>query len=202
MMGGYGPGSGFGPGMMGGFGRGMMNGFGAGGAWSSGATSGTPVASMADARKAFQVYLDNLGNSDLQLGDVEEFQYNYYGMVKEKSTGNGAFALLASKPGGVVFLEPGPNMMWNTKYGHGAFTGPATPGQAAVNADKAKQLAQQWLDTAQPDSAADTPDVFPGYYTVDILKDGKMTGMLSVNGTTGEVWYHTWHGAFVASSGD
>ena len=25
----------------------------------------------------------------------------------------------------------------------------------------------------------------------------KETGMLSVNGYTGQVWYHTWHGPFV-----
>lgn len=30
--------------------------------------------------------------------------------------------------------------------------------------------------------------------------DRKITGMLSVNGYTGQVWYHTWHGTFIASS--
>jgi hypothetical protein len=24
-----------------------------------------------------------------------------------------------------------------------------------------------------------------------------VAGMLSVNGYTGQIWYHTWHGAFV-----
>ena len=38
-----------------------------------------------------------------------------------------------------------------------------------------------------------------GYYTVHTLKDGKITGMLSVNGYSGEVWYHSWHGPFIAS---
>jgi hypothetical protein len=45
---------------------------------------------------------------------------------------------------------------------------------------------------------ADDADAFYGYYTIDVLRDGKTIGMLSVNGTTGAVWYHTWHGAFVA----
>jgi len=30
-----------------------------------------------------------------------------------------------------------------------------------------------------------------------VEQDGKVIGMLSVNGTSGQVWYHTWHGAFV-----
>ncbi len=29
---------------------------------------------------------------------------------------------------------------------------------------------------------------------------GAISGMLSVNGYTGQVWYHAWHGGFIASS--
>jgi hypothetical protein len=32
------------------------------------------------------------------------------------------------------------------------------------------------------------------------LKDGRIDGMLSVNGSTGAVWYHNWHGAFIAGT--
>ena len=66
-----------------------------------------------------------------------------------------------------------------------------------VTADQASSIAQQWLDQSQPGSTIETPDEFYGYYTVHILKDVKITGMLSVNGYTGQVWYHTWHGAFI-----
>ena len=43
------------------------------------------------------------------------------------------------------------------------------------------------------------PDVFFGYYNFDVndVATGAKYGMLSVNGTTGQVWYHTWHGNFV-----
>src|SRR5689334_2041281 len=34
-------------------------------------------------------------------------------------------------------------------------------------------------------------------YTVDFQKDGRLAGMLSVNGSTGAVWFHSWHGATV-----
>ena len=40
-------------------------------------------------------------------------------------------------------------------------------------------------------------DPFYGYYTIHTFVDGEIEGMLSVHGTTGQVWYHTWHGVFV-----
>jgi len=40
-------------------------------------------------------------------------------------------------------------------------------------------------------------DRFYGYYTLHVLKDGQIYGMLSVNGYTGQVWYHSWHGPFL-----
>ena len=43
-------------------------------------------------------------------------------------------------------------------------------------------------------------DAFPGYYTLETLKAGKITGMISVNASTGAVWPHWWHGAFIAKS--
>jgi hypothetical protein len=30
------------------------------------------------------------------------------------------------------------------------------------------------------------------------LNDGQIEGMLSVHGSSGDVWPHTWHGDFVA----
>ena len=42
------------------------------------------------------------------------------------------------------------------------------------------------------------PDAFPGYYTLHALRGGQVVGMLSVNAATGAVWYHTWHGRFIA----
>ena len=43
----------------------------------------------------------------------------------------------------------------------------------------------------------DEAEAFYGYYTLHILKNGQVEGMLSVNGYTGAVWYHTWHGPFL-----
>ncbi len=190
-----------GSGMMGGYygGPGMMGGW-----W--GATpqnQGNPI-SLGQATTNVQNYLTNTGNSDLTLGEVMEFQYNFYALVKEKSTGIGAFELLVDRYTGAISPEPGPNMMWNTKYGMMGGWGsgqPGTqPGPMTVTADQAKSIAQQWLNQSQSGSKPeDTPDTFYGYYTMDILNsNGQITGTLSVNGYTGAVWYHTWHGTFVA----
>jgi len=92
--------------------------------------------------------------------------------------------------------------MWNTKYGHmggrGGGWGSLQTGPASVTPEKAVEIAQEWLDQYLPDtSAAQDADAFYGYYTIHVFKDGQVYGMLSVNGYTGEVWFHTWHGYFV-----
>jgi hypothetical protein len=68
-------------------------------------------------------YLSTTGNPDLEVKEVVEFQQNYYVVYTEKSTGINAFEMLIDKQGGRVFPEYGPNMMWNTKYGHGGLMG-------------------------------------------------------------------------------
>jgi hypothetical protein len=210
-------GQGFGPGMMGGgygYGPGGMMrggyGYGPGGmmrGWGTTTAQTQPITSLDDARQAFRRYIDATGIPNLALDEVMQFQWNYYAIIKDTSTGNGAFELLANPRTGVVLPEMGPNMMWNTQYGHmaggyGMMGGrwQQSTGQPTVSAEQAQQIAQQWLDTNQPGSGTETPDALPGYYTLHITRDGQLTGMLSVNAYTGTVWYHTWHGAFVASS--
>ncbi|MGE3269073.1 MAG: hypothetical protein AB7P40_10020 [Chloroflexota bacterium] len=203
-----GPGSGYGPGMMGpGYGPRMVGpgmwGAGFGPMWSgtgaaTAATSPTVgPASLDEAQQAFQTCLDQAGNPDLMLDEIMEFQQNFYAVVKEQSTGIGAMELLIDKRTGAVTREPGPDMMWNTKYGHrsGWTTPDAVP---TVSAQQAQTIAQEWLDANQPGSTTETPDAFHGYYTVHTLRDGTVSGMLSVNAFSGQVWYHAWHGAFIA----
>ena len=197
MMGGRGPtGQGYGPGMMGG--GGMIGG------WGASSAQTRPITSLDEAQQAFQRYIDATGNKNFALDDVMQFQWNYYAIVNDTSTGGGAFELLANPQTGAVFPEMGPNMMWNTEYGHMAGFGmmggyyPHAGVQPTVSPDQAQQITQQWLDENQPGSATETPDSFPGYYTLHITRDGAITGMLSVNAYTGQVWYHTWHGAFLA----
>ena len=112
----------------------------------------------------------------------------------------------------VVFPEYGPNMMWNLKYGHmgrlggmmGGMMGRSQNNSNLVDAtmsvtpQEALQAAQNYLDQEFPGyKTAEDADPFYGYYTIDILKDGQITGMLSVHGFSGEVFYHSWHGTFI-----
>jgi len=163
----------------------------------------------------FENYLTRLGNPDLALHEVEEYQNNFYASYFEKSTGIFAFQMLIWKPGsiwtggmmgsgfmaGIVMPEPGPNMMWNTKYGvMGGMMSiyrqtPSSP--MTITAEQAKWLAQQYLDTTFPGKTAGDADTYYGYYNVDVLNGDNPFGMLSVNGYTGQVWYHSWHGTYI-----
>ena len=80
----------------------------------------------------------------------------------------------------------------------GGATGSAGVGHP-VSIAQARVLAQQWLDANEPGVAVETAgDRFPGYYTLETLRGGRIEGMMSVNAQTGAVWRHVWHGAFVA----
>lgn len=153
-------------------------------------------------------YVTSLGSPDLDVKEVMEFELNFYFIVYEKSTGAGAFEMLIDPYGGWIRPEPGPNMMWNTKYGmmggmgRGGMMGrwrssPTT--NMPVTAEQAERIATEFLNGYLPGALMDEPDVFYGYYTFHVLKNGKIYGMLSVNGYAGQVWYHNWHGAFIAA---
>src|SRR5215203_6100216 len=75
------------------------------------------AANLDDARTVFERAVAGFGNPNLEVGEVMEFSNNYYAEVEEKDTGIGAMELLINRPGNRVYQEPGPNMMWNTKYG-------------------------------------------------------------------------------------
>ncbi len=138
----------------------------------------------------------------LVADEVIEFSNNYYASIREKSTSIGAFEILIDRSSGTVVREPGPDMMWNAKYsmmrggmmGSFGFSG---SGPMTVTAQQAQDIAQRWLDANQSGTSTNPPDPFYGYYTVDFQKNGKLVGMLSVNGYSGQVWYHTWHGTFI-----
>ncbi len=173
------------------------------------ATTGT-LLNITTAVNIAQNYVASTGNTNLKLDEVEEYTNNFYVLVKEKDTGLGAFELLINKVTGAVTPEMGPNMMWNTKYGmmsngitgriggmmRGLFTG-TTAGPMTVTVDQAKANAQQFLDSNYPGTTVGDVDTFYGYYHIDVLQAGNTYGMLSVNGYTGQVWYHTWHGNYI-----
>jgi hypothetical protein len=139
---------------------------------------------------------------DLAADEVIEFTNNYYAAIREQSTGMGAFEILIDRSSGQVTREPGPDMMWNSRYGmmSGGMMGGVgftDSGPMTVSAGQAQDIAQHWLDANRAGTKANSPDPFYGFYTVDFQRDGKLVGMLSVNGYTAQVWYHSWHGSFI-----
>jgi hypothetical protein len=240
---------------------------GGGGSWSSGwgmmggryayrPAQPTQVHTLAAARTEAQQFANRLG---LRVDEVMQFQRNFYAKLVD-SRGNGATEVLVDSSTGVVSIEYGPAMMWNTRYGMGRSAGSmmgsygrgmmrsqgngammrdrsggssstggygqgmmggsgngtgmmggygpaggssttAPPTTTSVSIADAHTLAQRWLDSNQPGVTVETGgDTFPGYYTLETLKGGKITGMMSVNASTGAVWPHWWHGAFIAKS--
>jgi hypothetical protein len=208
----------------------MSNGSGMMGSGMMGASSatlyGVQPLSISAAQNAVQAYLAGLRNGDLTVGEVIIFDNQAYARVDEKSTGHAALEVLVDPVTLAVYPEPGANMMWNLKYGMmagyatgagmmggyssgtgmmGGYTGGATAVNPAdpmpVTPAQAVETAQRYLDTYLPGAKAETtPDTFYGYYTLEILRNGQMTGMLSVNGYTRQVILHTWHGKFVETS--
>jgi hypothetical protein len=196
---GYGPGMTGSGGMMGGSG-GMMGGFGPAGSWQAGryglAGDGQPVTTMTAAQARAQAFADQLGGG-LRAGEVMQFANGFYSELLTAS-GAGATEVLIDPGGGAVSIEYGPAMMWNTRYG----MHPAADVAPQVSASRAVTEAQAWLDGRHGGTTAGDATAFPGYYTVHTLKDGKIVGMMSVNAVTGAIWYHTWHGQFVAMAGE
>lgn len=69
--------------------------------------------------------------------------------------------------------------------------------EMTVTPEQAIEYAQQYLDANLAGARVEHPMPFYGYYSLDFEKDGKVAGMLSVNGYSGQVFLHTWHGTFV-----
>lgn len=201
----YGPGGMGQGGMMGGgmMGSGMMGGQGGMMGGSGGYNPQAKPLSLDQATDSVRRYLDVYGRG-LSLEKVMEFARNFYAEVEEKDTGIHAMELLIDKFTGQVYPEVGPNTVWNTKYGPmaqmmGGYNGGVAPTVATpIASEQAKVLAQQFLDANLPGTAVADVDIYYGYYTVDTVRGGQPEGMLSVNGYTGAVWYHDWHGSFIA----
>jgi len=168
-------------------GRGGMMGSNRGGSmmdtrtWLAG--NGTQVTTIAAARARADAAASPNG---LRTGEVMQFSDNFYVELKDAS-GASATEVLVDPATGAVFTEFGPAMMWTTG------TNPY-----AVSSDRATAIANAWLQANAAGQTVGMTDVFPGHYTMDTVSGGNTVGMLSVNATTGAVWYHTWHGTYIA----
>jgi hypothetical protein len=147
------------------------------------------------------------GRGDLEVGEIMIFDNHAYAEIVERDTGIGAMEVLVDPASLQITPEHGPNMMWNLKYssmyGRGMMDRSEWAGdlEMPINSEKAVELAQAFLDRYEPGLSADEhADVFYGYYTLHTEREGEVIGMLSVNGYTGQVFPHTWHGELLSMS--
>jgi len=140
----------------------------------------------------------------LELAEVMQFSNHFYFEYREVSTGRYAVEMLMDRYSGRMSPEMGPNMMWNTKYGSsmmggmmGGWQTNASTAPMPISPEQAVGLANAYLDGSRPGWSATEPAAFYGYYTLHVESAGMVVGMLSVHGTSGAVWYHSWHGTFV-----
>ncbi|GGC56430.1 hypothetical protein GCM10011410_06140 [Hoyosella rhizosphaerae] len=134
----------------------------------------------------------------LETDEVMEFSNHFYVVLVDEA-GDAATELIVDRETGDVALEWGPAMMWNTSYG--MMPSHTRPVRHTVNADRARDLATEWLRQFRPGLQTGESHAFPGYFTMHTVRDGATVGMLSVHSRSGHVWYHTWHGEFIQSRG-
>lgn len=185
----------------------------------------TDPLTVSETRAAVEAYLDSSDLSGLEIAEIMIFEANAYAVITEVQTGWGAFELLIDPETHTVSPEYGPNMIWNLKYGHHADeSGPgmgmmrpqtrtdtsikineyfenAESFSMPVSAVEAAQIAQEYLDQHQPGwEVSHHQTEFYGYHTLDLEFKGEIVGMLSVNGYTGQVFPHFWHGELIEIS--
>lgn len=81
-----------------------------------------------------------------------------------------------------------------------AQTDPAMTLDEPLNVGTVQTAAQEWLNANQPGTSAGQVMAFPGYFTVQVMDAGQVTGLISVQATTGQVMSQDWHGNIVSMS--
>lgn len=162
---------------------------------------------------ATEVLVDpKTGDVSLEYGPAMMWNTRYGMMIGSSEAG-----MMGGRSNGMMGGNPSSGMMGGAGSGmmgggmgsgngmmgsYGAspsWTPPTSGTTEPVTATQARQIANTWL--AEQDTAliAGEPDAMPGYFTMETLRNGKVDGMLSVSASTGALWYHWWHGQFVAT---
>ncbi len=146
-------------------------------------------------KPATEVVVDP-GSGDVTIEYGAAMMWNTrYGAMRGAASGmmNGAAGSMRGGTGAGTMGTGGGNEMMG-RYGASS----SATGTGPVDADGARAAADRWLAAHGAGTRTGPADAFPGYFTMETLRDGKITGMISVNARTGAVLYHWWHGSFVA----
>ena len=179
--------------------------------------SGKEKADIEELEDLVHIYLEQY-EEHLEIGDIFIYEdSDYYFSIYESETGMGAMELLVNPYSGSIRPEFGPNMMWNLKYGMHSGSGMMGRGMMnrgsndysyswntdsfrnTISREDAVALASGYVErnTEEGYYVADEGHEFYGYYTFHIEYSGGTAGMLSVNGFSGDIWYHDWHGTIL-----
>ncbi len=187
-----------------GFGPGMMWGRGNSGRWQDSASNAEPL-SLVEAENAVNDYIKGYDYDErLHIKEIMIFDNHAYVMVEEEDTGIGAFEVIVDPITLNVNLEQGASMMWNLKYGHmrGSMMGIGARTEDGrdmpILEEKAISIASDYLANLESELTVDDhADRFYGYYTIHTIANGEVAGMLSVNGYSGQIIIHNWHGELI-----
>jgi len=144
-----------------------------------------------EAKKSLQSFAREYGSS-MEIEDLMSFSNNYYAVLRDAASGEDLAEVLVDRFSGSPYPEPGPNMMWNTRFGIGR----AQAEGAGYDMAGAKKLAEDFLAGFLPGAMIQESHAMPGYYTFDFGRR-EIEGMLSVNAYSGQIWVHTWHGFYL-----
>ena len=122
-----------------------------------------------------------------------------YGMMSDMSDGMmGSNMMSGTGMMGKMNGQNMPGMMNGNRMGSYGY---APDTEINITAVEAMNIAQEYLGTYLPGKTADDhADTFPGYYTLHVLEDGQIIGMMSVNAYTGQAFLHHWHSDFIEMS--
>jgi hypothetical protein len=164
-------------------------------------------------KELVDAYLQHFNNPNLELKEIVVFNNNSYARIAEKSSGTNAMELIVDTETDIVLSEYGSSFTWNVMYpsipdsktiGNIEFTpsGPVVnPAEnpLAISSQQAKIIAQQYLKQYKINvRLSKTVETFSGYYVIENLHWGKVVGMISINGYTGQAFRHDWHQTFIA----
>lgn len=196
----YGPGPGMGPGMMGypgynysynySYGPGMRGHMMMGNMMAIYYPESKPIA-QDEALKNMQSFATQYG-PNVKIKDAMSFSSNYYAVLNDTASNQDIAEILVDRYSGATYPEPGPNMMWNTRFGAGRTRAGGTDYDLAG----AQKLAEDFLTGYLPGAQIQESHAMPGYYTFDFGRN-ETEGMLSVNAFSGHIWVHTWHGPYL-----
>jgi len=168
---------------------------------------------LAKTKSIVDDYLKNFNDANLALKEIIVYNNNSYARIADRVTGINAMELFVDTETSIVISEYGTNFHWNLGYpsipdsktiGYSGLVppGPRTdniPNLLSISSQQAEVIAREYLQQYRINARlSSNVDVFYGYYVMEYMKWGKVLGMISINGNTGEAFRHDWHQTFIA----